>query len=383
MNESFGSRFTVLAIRTLTPMLLTNQSTWLRRAWHAVLHSDELDDGSPLAVWVLGEPWVLVRLSGGVRAFRDRCPHRSLPLSAGSIVDGGLQCAYHGWRFDGDGACTAIPALGTDASIPTRAHLDAPFAVLERYGLIWLAPDEPIAPLPELPELDDPGFERVFATTVRTEVGAGQLVDNFMDAAHFPFVHAETFGVPESAEVHDSGVERTATSVRSVFEAPYRNFDDPLVATGEHDLVQSHHVEKIGMASLTVGLRLTFPVTGAVFAILYSCQPERDGSTRIFKAMARNDFHDRPGEWDRLVAEEDTVLREDLAILERYRSRTVDLDPRHELHTRADRLSVAWRRLMADMAESEKEKSEMEHAAFLDDGGARTSVPSERPVSCR
>ena len=115
------------------------------------------------------------------------------------------------------------------------------------------------------------------------------------------------------------------------------------------------------MASLAVGLRLSFPVTGAVFAILYSCQPERDGSIRIFKAMARNDFHDRPGEWERLIAEEDAVLREDLAILERYRSRTVDLDPRRKLHTRADRLSVAWRRLMADMADSE-----MKNAAFLD-----------------
>jgi vanillate O-demethylase monooxygenase subunit len=175
-------------------------------------------------------------------------------------------------------------------------------------------------------------------------------VDNFMDAAHFPFVHAATFGVPESAEVHAAPLERGAASVRSVFDAPYRNFDDPLVATGEHELVQPHHVEKIGMASLNVGLRLTFPVTGAVFVILYACQAERDGSTRIFKVMARNDFHGRAGEWERLVKEEDVVLGEDLAILERYRHGHVDLEPQNEIHTRADRLSVAWRHLMADLA---------------------------------
>lgn len=338
--------------------LLTNESPWLARAWHAVLHSEEVGELAPVGVWLLGEPWVVLRLDGGVQAFRDRCPHRSVPLSAGSIVDGQLRCSYHGWRFDGTGSCQAIPALGPDAAIPPRAQLDSPFAVMERYGLIWIAPEEPVAPLPDLPELDDSGFERVFATTLRTPVSAGQLVDNFMDAAHFPFVHAATFGVPESAEVHDSGIERSAVSVRSVFEAPYRNLDDPLVATGEHELVQTHHVEKIGMASLTVGLRLRFPVTGAVFVILYSCQPERDGSTRIFEVMARNDFHTRPAEWERLVKEEDVVLGEDLAILERYRSWSIDLDPRTEVHTRADRLSVAWRRLMAAMAGDQSELNE-------------------------
>ena len=31
--------------------------------------------------------------------------------------DGTLSCAYHGWRFAGDGACTAIPQVGT-AHVP-------------------------------------------------------------------------------------------------------------------------------------------------------------------------------------------------------------------------------------------------------------------------
>ncbi len=35
--------------------------------------------------------------------------------------------------------------------------------------------------------------------------------------------------------------------------------------------------------------------------------------------------------------------------------------PLPELHTRADRLSAAWRKLIADMADSE-----MKHAAFVD-----------------
>jgi nitrite reductase/ring-hydroxylating ferredoxin subunit len=42
------------------------------------------------------------------RAFEDRCPHRLAPLSEGRVeADGTLLCAYHAWRFDGGGACTA------------------------------------------------------------------------------------------------------------------------------------------------------------------------------------------------------------------------------------------------------------------------------------
>lgn len=51
-----------------------------------------------------------------------------------------------------------------------------------------------------------------------------------------------------------------------------------------------------------------------------------------------------------LVAYEDLVLDEDLAILERYRDRSLALDVAAEVHTRADRLSVAYRRLLADLA---------------------------------
>ena len=51
---------------------------------------------------------------GGVwSVLRDRCPHRSAPLSQGRIDpdSGCLECPYHGWQFEGDGKCTKIPQL--------------------------------------------------------------------------------------------------------------------------------------------------------------------------------------------------------------------------------------------------------------------------------
>jgi phenylpropionate dioxygenase-like ring-hydroxylating dioxygenase large terminal subunit len=47
---------------------------------------------------------------GTWRVFRDACPHRLAPLSEGRMeADGSLSCSYHGWRFDGSGACRRIP----------------------------------------------------------------------------------------------------------------------------------------------------------------------------------------------------------------------------------------------------------------------------------
>src|SRR5258705_5817765 len=97
-----------------------NESDGLDRAWHAVALSSEVGD-RPMAVRLLGKDWVLVRLRAGLAAFEDRCPHRLAPLSAGTVCGDELRCGYHGWRFGGDGRCTAIPSLGPAAAFPPRA----------------------------------------------------------------------------------------------------------------------------------------------------------------------------------------------------------------------------------------------------------------------
>jgi vanillate O-demethylase monooxygenase subunit len=204
--------------------------------------------------------------------------------------------------------------------------------------LIWIAPEEPLCDLHEFTEWDDPRFDTAMSTMIRTPVGAAQLVDNFLDAAHFPFVHAATFGVDESAVVSDRGTRRDGWCVETTFDTWYRTSDE----------VQPQTLMKRASASLSVLLRLHFPTTGSTISILFSCTPERADTTRVYKLLARDDLH---GDQDRIsafIAEEDQILEEDLAILGRYRHRSVPLDRTVEVHTRADRLSLAWRELVAD-----------------------------------
>jgi vanillate O-demethylase monooxygenase subunit len=212
--------------------------------------------------------------------------------------------------------------------------------------LVWLAPDAPVADLPHFDEWDDPTYDCHWNVPRRTPASAFQLTDNFLDATHLPFVHTSTFGVGDAGALPDHRVEGAAWRIWTTYRVLYRNYDDPRVASGHHPLVQPQDLYKEAVAASTALIRLDFPLTGRRLAILFACLPERQGSTRVFKQMARNDF---AGDRERLAEAErfeDVVLDEDLAVLERYRTMGIPLDLRDEVHTRSDKLSVAYRRLL-------------------------------------
>ncbi|MBB2195947.1 MAG: Rieske 2Fe-2S domain-containing protein [Gluconacetobacter sp.] len=48
-----------------------------------------------------------------------RCPHRGVALSLGTVSQGLIACAYHGWRLDGTGRCRHIPSLRPEQPVKT------------------------------------------------------------------------------------------------------------------------------------------------------------------------------------------------------------------------------------------------------------------------
>src|SRR3954470_1490686 len=133
----------------------------LTRFWYVACQSAELER-QPLARTVLGVPLVLFRgADGKAAALLDRCPHRNVPLSLGRVVAGGrLECAYHGWQFEGGGRCAHIPGLLASEGKERRAPAAA---VREQDGLVWVYPEldtEPAAEPFALP-VAGPGYTRV------------------------------------------------------------------------------------------------------------------------------------------------------------------------------------------------------------------------------
>jgi phenylpropionate dioxygenase-like ring-hydroxylating dioxygenase large terminal subunit len=164
----------------------------LREAWYYAAPSRTVRHGRTVGRVMLGLPVLVGRdAGGGVFALRDICPHRGMPLSAGSFDGREIECCYHGWRFAPDGACTAIPAL-VDGQKFDFAGVGVPrYQAREVQGNIWVYLGETPKRAPEIPLLE--GFGADAAPQIVERVSFRAAIDDavvgLMDPAHGPFVH--------------------------------------------------------------------------------------------------------------------------------------------------------------------------------------------------
>jgi phenylpropionate dioxygenase-like ring-hydroxylating dioxygenase large terminal subunit len=328
-------------------LVLANDDPALRACWHPVARAHEVAQ-VPVRAELLGEPLVLLRYGPEIVAFVDRCPHRRAPLSAGSLGDGRLTCAYHGWSFDRSGACVAIPSLGDPSHIPARAHLE-PLRVCERYGLVFVALDEPIVALPSVAAFDGPGAH-VALDAYEGRYGAALLIDNQLDIAHFAFLHAATFGVPDDPATPAYGVDRDGWGFTSEMSVPISAGNDPGVADGLRPLRQHRAMHYRYLAPFHVELTLTYPVMGGTTVVVFFAQPERADRSRFYVDLFFT--RDEPftdAELDDRVAFERRVIAEDLALQARFDSTDLPLGQGAECHVRADRASIEYRRILSEL----------------------------------
>jgi phenylpropionate dioxygenase-like ring-hydroxylating dioxygenase large terminal subunit len=150
------------------------RTTTLANYWHPIAHSDDVTE-QPTRFELLGEKICAFRTDAGVSAFKDLCIHRGTALSLGWVTDGRITCAYHGWQYDAAGKCVKIPSLPEGSTIPRKARAIA-YRAEERYGLVWVAMDEPIAPIPAFPH-DDGTIPASTASSPRPTSGTRQRDD--------------------------------------------------------------------------------------------------------------------------------------------------------------------------------------------------------------
>jgi phenylpropionate dioxygenase-like ring-hydroxylating dioxygenase large terminal subunit len=147
----------------------------------------------PLACTIQDVPLVLFRDgSGKAGALLDRCPHRNVPLSAGRLADGLLECGYHGWRFDASGACRLVPALMSDAD--RKARRAQAYATEEHDGFVWVYSTPEVTPI-RVP-YRFPVVDRSYTTIRRSLSLPGPLrhaLENALDVPHTAFLHGGLF----------------------------------------------------------------------------------------------------------------------------------------------------------------------------------------------
>lgn len=334
------------------PRNLGNVEPSLRHAWHPVCRSSEVST-QPHAVTLMRENFVLLRSArGDLRAFHDRCPHRFAPLSLGTCEGDRLRCPYHGWVFDETGRCVEVPSLGHGAALPPRAVLSGPFAVAESHGMVFIAPARPLTELPSLDADHDPRFVRGDLDVIVTRAGAGLLADNFLDMAHFAFVHAGTFGAGEATLVGPYSVQREGYGFTAVYEHEFANREDPGVAEGVRPLRQRRRLTYRYRAPYHLELDLDFLDAGGSNVIGFFLVPVDEATVRIYSSIWRDDLEGSARRLREAIDFEVAVVEEDLALQSRYHDLTLPLDLTSEVHVRADKTTVELRRILGDLLDA-------------------------------
>ena len=162
--------------------------------WYVIAASQDVGAARPKPLLLHDVPLVTFRdADGKTVALLDRCSHRNAPLSEGRIVEGNIQCHYHGWQFDGAGSCRAVPGFCGTPEHPGRRVPS--FACRESQGWVWVYSEPDVEPPNEpyrIPCADEPGY-----LTLREHIEMpgplDAVAENALDVPHTAFVHAGLF----------------------------------------------------------------------------------------------------------------------------------------------------------------------------------------------
>lgn len=298
--------------------------------WHPVAEITDLEQQNPLQARLLGEDLVVWRSEAGIHVWLDLCIHRGTRLSLGRLKDDCLACPYHGWEYDHSGQCVHIPAH-PEQTPPTKAQAQT-FRSQVRYGLIWVSLGEPEKDIPVFEEWADPGFRNIPSGPYDFKAAAPRAIENFLDVAHFPFVHAGSLGDPAHATISD-------------YEAQIK--PDGIVSEGIE--VWQPNPDGTGQGRLvTYTYKVLRPLTAYFvkehaqrFAAMYPVCPIDETRSKGWVLMAMNYGFDTPEH--ELIDFQDRVTGEDIPIVESQRPELLPLDLQEELHLRSDRTAIAYR----------------------------------------
>ncbi|MFL6574166.1 MAG: Rieske 2Fe-2S domain-containing protein, partial [Burkholderiales bacterium] len=116
-----------------------------RRYWLPALLAEELpeNDCPPVRVKILSERLIAFRDSEGRYGLMDEfCAHRGASLWFGRVEQGGLRCAYHGWKYDVTGQCLEVPSAPPQNTYASRVKL-ASYPLVRVGDILWTYMGDP------------------------------------------------------------------------------------------------------------------------------------------------------------------------------------------------------------------------------------------------
>jgi len=209
---------------------------------------------------------------------------------------------------------------------------------IERYGHAWTCLGAPTRDLFAIPEADEPDRHALSAGSIGVHVGGLRAIENFLDMAHFPFVHAGVLGAEPHTEVADYRV--TINAEDEVIATECR-FIQPRAALTAEGAIEAQYI---------------YRVPRPFCAVLYKTSPPQPSRFDVIALFVQpvSEVESIGHQWVCMLDDtsDDTALRrfqlsifgQDRPILEAHVEKRLPLDPRVEMPVRADASSSVYRR---------------------------------------
>jgi phenylpropionate dioxygenase-like ring-hydroxylating dioxygenase large terminal subunit len=239
-----------------------------------------------------------------------------------------------------------LRAEDSEVTVWRTAQRDDPDRVLPvrvQYGYIWSTLGTPAHELFAIPECAEPDRRLIHVGTFGVRSSAPRAIENFLDMAHFPYVHTGLLGVEPHTEVKD--YEVAVTPDRREILARRCRFFQPLSSLAAKQGFEVEYVYRVPHPYCAILYKSCAPDASRddVIAIFTRPLSEEYISASLFLAMIDTQSTDlQLRHWQQLI------FSQDKPILENQRPLRLPLDPRAELSVRADRASIGYRRWLRE-----------------------------------
>ena len=313
---------------------------FLTNEWLAVCPSSDVSEGNVKEAMVMAEPLVLWRAEGNVHAWRDLCIHRGSKLSLGSVRDGCLVCPYHAWTYNEEGKCVRVPAH-PDIEIPDRART-VTYQAQDHLDLIWVCLGKPRCDPPPAIWWRREGFKTIPAGPYEFDAMGTRAIENFADVAHLCIVHDGILGTSKRPEIENYAVKMTE---EGIFVPGVKVFQPSKYGEGEGTYaLYDYHIFR----PLTIQFKSSVPegTDAPLLSSWFTVSPvDRTRSVGWIWIM-----HNIEGVPDaEMVTLQDTILAQDLAVVNTQHPELVPLDLSEELHLASDRTAVEYRKWLRQL----------------------------------
>ncbi len=330
----------------------------IKNCWYVAALSQDITR-EIMAKQLLGVHVALYRtLAGQVVAVRNRCPHRSFPLSKGKLEGDILICGYHGMQFNPSGHCVKMPALPI---VPTHADVQG-FPVKEKGPLVWIwmgNPDRADESLiPNTDWLHDENWKTV-SGFFPIKADYVSMHENLLDQTHFPFLHPGAIGTPEYAR---SKLEVRFEDKEIIIDRALLNSPPPGVYAMPTGLAgkpvnRFSEAKFVSPALHRAFAKIVDPRDEGLgprtyrFNITHIFTPQTQHSIHYWWFCSRDFKHDEPAIDEHLLSASQQAYKEDVDALEWIMENILsDAEPQFDLHFAPDKPGLMMRQYLHQLS---------------------------------